>query len=130
MSRRTVVLYQWLAGLSDTVTGLLLIMAPGLTLRLMGLHAEAAALPFVSFVGAFVLAVGLAYLYGGLPGRGVVELEVVWALTAITRGSVAVVVIAKIMAGSLESGWITVGVFDGVLALFQATGLMKGWLRR
>ena len=46
-------------------------------------------------MGAFVLAVGLSYLYGGLlMGRGGSRsrLEAVWLLTAIMRSSVAVFV--------------------------------------
>jgi hypothetical protein len=56
--------YQTLIGLSDTLTGALLIVAPEFTLRLMGLHAPSDALAYLSFIGAFVLSVGLACLYG------------------------------------------------------------------
>jgi hypothetical protein len=55
MKRRILLAYQLITGLSDGITGLLLIFAPALTLRLMRLAAPSAALPFLSYVGAFVL---------------------------------------------------------------------------
>lgn len=131
MKRRILFLYQLLTGLSDGSTGLLLITAPALTLRLMGLHVAANALPFLSYIGAFVLSVGIACLYGAAltarPGFAA-KLEVVWLLTAITRGIVALFVIARILDGTLEVGWITVAVSDGIFALVQAVGLAKGWI--
>ena len=93
MNRPILLGYQLLIGLSDAVTGALLIIAPEFTLRLMGLHVPTDSLPFLSFIGAFVLSVGLACLYGALviAHRGSpCKLEVVWLLTAITRGSVAI----------------------------------------
>jgi hypothetical protein len=65
MKRPVLFSYQMLTGFSDSSTGVLLIAAPEFTLRLMGLHVPADALPFLSFVGAFVLSVGLCCLYGG-----------------------------------------------------------------
>jgi hypothetical protein len=56
------------------------------------------------------------------------ELEVVWVLTGLTRALVAVFVVAKIHIGALESGWMTVAIADGAIALLQALGLGKGWL--
>lgn len=132
MKHRLLLLYQWLTGLSDTSTGFLLLAAPALTLRLMGLHAlPASSMVFVSYVGAFVLSVGLACLYGAWlltrPGAGA-KLEVVWLLTAVTRGAVALFVVSSVATGSLEKGWLTVAASDGVLALLQVVGLAKGWL--
>jgi hypothetical protein len=119
-------------GLSDALTGALLIVAPELTLRLMGLHVPADALTFLSFVGAFVLAVGLCCLYGGYLaacGGCAGKLEIVWMLTAITRSSVAIFLATQVLSGTLEAGWLTVAVFDAACALIQAIGLRKGWLR-
>lgn len=131
MKHSILLAYQVAAGLSDTATGALLIAAPVLTLRLMGLQVPADALPFLSFIGAFVLAVGLSYLYGALlVGRAgcASKLEAVWLLTAIIRSSVAVFVMAEVMAGRLEQGWLTIAFFDGACVLIQAIGLRKGWL--
>jgi hypothetical protein len=131
MKRPVLFTYQMLIGLSDTSTGAMLIVAPQLTLRLMGLHAAPEALPFLSFVGAFVLAVGLCCLYGGYLaacGGCASKLGVVWLLTAIMRSSVAIFVFTQILSGSLEAGWLTVAVFDAACALVQVVGLRRGWL--
>lgn len=126
------VAYQAFAGLSDTVTGILLIFFPRLTLHLMRLHEPAATLPFLSYIGAFVLSVGVACLYGAFLARraAVDRLEVVWLLTAITRGLVAVFVAASVVSGDLAPGWATVAASDGLLAALQGVGLARGWLQR
>jgi hypothetical protein len=131
LSSRLLIAYQLLTGLSDTATGVLLIFAPALTLHLMRLHVPAEALPFLSFVGAFVLSVGIACLYGALlatKSGSMPKLETVWVLTAVTRGLVALFVFGKILAGVLELGWVSVAISDSVFALVQAIGLYKGWL--
>ncbi len=129
--KRLLLAYQLVTGASDTATGLLLLAAPALTLRLMNVHASAAALPYLSYIGAFVLSTGLACLYGAslvAPLLRSARLEVVWLLTALTRGLVALLVTWKILAGALEPAWSTVALFDGVLALLQAAGLARGWI--
>jgi hypothetical protein len=131
MKRRLLFGYQMLTGLSDTSTGILLIVAPALTLRLMDLHVPANTLLFLSYLGVFVLSVGIACLYGAwLTTRTAFapKLEVVWLLTAITRGLVAIFILAKTASGALDHGWITVAVSDGAFALLQVVGLAKGWL--
>ena len=123
--------YQLVAGVSDTSTGALLIAAPGFTIRMMGLSIPYDAIPFLSFIGAFVLAVGLSYLYGALLMRrtsSVPRLETLWLLTAIIRSSVAIFVLAAVLKGMLASGWMTIAIFDGICVLIQARGLRAGWL--
>lgn len=125
--------YQLLTGLSDTATGALLIFAPAWTLHLMRLQPVGAATPFLSWIGAFVLSVGLACLYGAMLTSDKAmpaKLSVVWLLTGITRALVAVFVLSQIATGSLESGWISVALTDGTLALLQFAGLATGWLAR
>ncbi len=131
MKRFILISYQLLIGLSDSLTGALLMIAPEFTLGLMRLRVPADALPFLSFIGAFVLSVGLSCLYGAwvMVRRGSpCKLEAVWLLTAITRASVAIFVVAQILAHTLEAGWLTVAISDGACVLIQATGLRKGWL--
>jgi len=131
MKRAVLLGYQLATGISDTSTGALLIVAPELTLRLMRLHVQPDAIPFLSFIGAFVLSVGLACLYGGylvVCGECTTRLEMVWLLTAITRGSVAVFVVTAVMTSRLEAGWLTVAACDGACVVIQAWGLRKGWL--
>ena len=106
MNRPVLLAYQALIGLSDTLTGALLIIAPEFTLRLMGLHVPSDALPYVSFIGAFVLSVGLACLYGAIvmARRGSpCTLEAVWLLTAITRASVAIFVVTQVLGQHARS---------------------------
>ena len=127
MRHRILFLYQLLTGVSDTATGVLLLSAAALTLRLMRLHPDPATLPYISYIGAFVLSVGFACLYGATVINRPAKLETVWLLTAITRASVAIFVAVKVATGVLEPGWITVAISDGALALIQAIGLKKGW---
>jgi hypothetical protein len=118
-------------GLSDALTGALLIVAPEFTLGLMRLHVPADALPFLSFIGAFVQSVGLACLYGAfLTWRhcAASAIEAVWLLTAITRAAVAIFVLQSVMTGALEAGWLSVAVTDGACVLVQTIGLHKGWV--
>lgn len=132
MNRPILLGYQLLVGLSDTMTGALLMVAPELTLRLMHLHVPYDALPFLSFIGAFVFSVGLSCLYGAwliACGGSSARVETVWLLTAFTRSAVAIYVVSQILGSTLEGGWFTVAASDGVCALIQAIGLHKGWLR-
>lgn len=131
MNRPILLTYQWLIGISDTLTGTMLIIGPAFTLRLMGLHAPSDALTYLSFIGAFVLSVGLACLYGAIQmvrEGSTSTLQAVWLLTAFTRASVAVFVVTQILAHSLEPGWLTVAATDGACVVIQAIGLRKGWL--
>jgi hypothetical protein len=131
MNRALILGYQLLTGLSDASTGALLIVAPAFTLRVMGLHVPGDALPFISFIGAFVLSVGLSCLYGALvvARRGSpCVLETVWLLTALARGSVAIFLVTQILGHALELGWLTVAVTDGLCVLIQAIGLRRGWV--
>jgi hypothetical protein len=133
MKRSLLIAYQFFAGLLDTSTELLLIAAPVLALRLMRLHAAENTLVLISYLGVFVLSVGLSCLYGGLLAVKCVladKLEVVWLLTAITRALVAVFVLVKVTSGSVEPGWLPVAFTDGTFALIQFFGLTRGWLRR
>jgi hypothetical protein len=131
MNRPILFVYQLLTGISDTSTGALLQIAPGLTLRLMGLRAPSDALAYLSFIGAFVFSVGLSCLYGAYlayQGRHKPQLEIIWLLTAFARASVAIFVIGQVLVGRLEAGWLTVTVVDSACVLVQAIGLRKGWL--
>jgi hypothetical protein len=123
--------YQLAAGISDTSTGALLIVAPLFTIRMMGLSVPADATPFLSFIGAFVFAVGLSYFYGALLVRRTGsehQLEAVWLLTAIIRSSVAIFVFLAVLKGTLAPGWLGIAIFDGACVLIQARGLRRGWL--
>lgn len=132
MNRTLLLAYQLVTGLSDTVTGILLCVAPALTLRMMGVHAPPDALPYISYIGAFVLSVGLACIYGArivrLPSSAD-RLETVWFVTAISRSAVAFYLLPEISIGTFQPAWLGVALFDGSCALVQAIGLRRGWLR-
>jgi hypothetical protein len=131
MNRSMVFAYQLLTGISDASTGTLLVVAPDLTLHMLGLRVGSGALVYLSFVGAFVFSVGLACLYGArLAYRdgNKTRLEMVWLLTAFTRASVAVFLVFQIVAGRLAFEWISVAAFDAACVAIQAVGLHEDWL--
>ena len=133
MNRHLLIGYQLMTGFSDTATGLLLLLAPDLTLRLMHLSAPRDALIYISYIGAFVLSVGLSCLYGALlayHGNACTKLQTVWLLTALTRASVATFVTAQVLVNTLEAGWMIVAAADGACVIIQAIGLRRGWLAR
>ncbi len=131
MKRTLLIGYQAIAGASDTATGAMLWISPQFTLRIMGLHAPVDTDPYVSWIGAFVFSVGIAYLYGAMltaldaPAE---RTEIVWLLTAFTRSAVAIYVLKSILAGQLQSGWISVALFDAACVVIQAIGLRRRWL--
>ncbi|MDB6022202.1 MAG: hypothetical protein JWQ04_2059 [Pedosphaera sp.] len=128
---RWLLVYQCLAGLCDVTTGVLLVFAPGWTLTLMGVRHIPQPVDFASFIGAFVLSVGVAYLYAAcLPmnAANAPRWQTVWWLTALSRTSVAGFLAWKILTGHLESAWLTVALTDGLVAVFQWIGLRAGWL--
>lgn len=131
MKREVLLGYHLLAGFSDTGAGVLLYVAPAYILRMMGVHAPVDALPYVSYIGAFVISVGLSYFYGALLvafNAAPVRLETLWLLTALPRSAVAIYVAKAILSGQLEASWLSVAIFDGVCAVIQAIGLRKKWL--
>lgn len=131
MNRSVLVAYQLFIGASDFVTGVLLYLAPEFTLYLMHAHAPASALPFVSFIGAFVVSVGLSCLFGAwltMQHAAFERIEVVWLLTAIARGAVAIYLTKAILFGQLEMAWWMVASFDAACAAIQAFGLRARWL--
>ncbi len=124
-------LFQWLAGSCDTATGVLLVIAPVWTLKLMGVQVLPQPLAFASFVGVFVLGVGLAYLsIAQLPLNAGTALrwQTVWSLTALIRSLVAGFLLWQILVGRMEKAWLAVAATDGALAIFQWIGLKSGWL--
>jgi hypothetical protein len=112
-------------GSMDAATGLLLVFSPLLALRLLGIDAPAAeAVVFLSWIGVFVLAVGLSYGFAlGSRCRG----ETVWMITALARMLVAVFLTFRILDGSLAKAWMVVAVSDASVAVLQLMILRAGW---
>jgi hypothetical protein len=97
----------------------------------MGVGRPPQPIEFASFVGVFVLGVGLVYLYAmrlPLNAAHASRWQAVWTLTGLIRTLVAVFLLAEIASGRMERAWLTVAIFDGTLALIQWIGLTKGWL--
>ncbi len=130
---RPLVLAQLAIGLMDALTGILLISAPLFTLRLMRIGQVPESGIFVSFVGAFVLGVGLTYLplaIRAFSGRGDPQTwETQWQGTAIIRACVAVLLVVQVASGRMGIAWVSVIFTDGGLALLQWIGARRGWLR-
>lgn len=132
MKNSALLAYQSLIGLSDTGTGVLLCLAPLFTLQIMGLHPPQDAAPYIAYIGAFVLSVGIACLYGVLllmQQANVERLETVWLLTAFSRSAIAIYILKSVLSGQMEPAWITIALFDAACAMIQGIGLRKRWLR-
>lgn len=108
------------AGSCDLLTGLLLVSAPHLTLGLMGIAVLPAEPIYLRFIGAFVGAVGAAYLYPFLLlQERQSRLAVVLEVTALVRLAVGTFVGVGVLIGALAPPWLTVSLTDLLLALVQ-----------
>lgn len=120
-------LYCLLAGACDAGTGAALMAVPAFTLGLMRTGPVPAEAVYLRFVGAFVTAVGLAYLYPFLlpprRGRWAGMLEV----TALVRLVVAGFVGLAVATRALAPAWLTVTVVDAGLAFTQLGLLGRGF---
>ena len=116
-------LISFAAGAMDFSTGVLLIAAPQLTFRLMGLTAVSD-LPLARFIGAFVAAVGALYLWALYRGK----LRLAWEFTALVRSFIGCFAGLSVVLGSLEHGWVTVAITDLGLAGLQIYFLWKDWV--
>lgn len=115
------------AGALDFCTGLGLVTAPDLTLRLMlaapvGPEAEV----FLRWVGAFVAAVGASYLLAWRKGtdeafRGVLSATIPFRLAAGLYSAWA------LGTGRLSPQWASVPATDLALVALQSWLLRKGW---
>ena len=129
MKERGACLFCAIAGGGDVATGLLLMAAPSLVLRLLGIPHPGGNLVFLRFVGVFVGCVGLTYLCPLFlrdrlrrAHRMVAAVE----MTAIFRLAVALFLGVTVAAGALELPWVTVGVYDAIVALAQIGLLARG----
>ena len=132
--RHWLTFYQYAAGICDTSTGLLILCFPTYILGVMRLFFAPDAITFVRFVAVFVLCVGLTYLWTSMrwplsEHTGLVWLTQ-WKITALFRAAVALFLLWEVTQHQLQFRWITVGVFDGVLAAIQIIGLEQDWIER
>jgi len=114
------------AGGVDFTTGLALVIAPSVTLTLMGATSPAAAvLGYVRFIGVFVAAVGASYLWAFAKGSGS-ELRTVFLVTLIFRSGVALYVGVAVISAVFEPAWSLVAVTDFACAVVQVWLLVRG----
>jgi hypothetical protein len=107
------------AGLMDAATGAALVVAPAFVLA--GLRVPSVGpetVVFLRWIGIFVGAVGLAYLWALLRG-GVGPLRDAFAFTALVRALVGGFVAFEVIRGGLAPGWSLVAVTDLGLAALQ-----------
>jgi Na+-driven multidrug efflux pump len=117
-----------MVGAMDALTGLLLILAPGLVLRMLRIEIPSPdVLVFLSWIGVFVMAVGLSYGFA-LRGRRSAG-ETVWMFTALVRMMVCVFLIIHMTLGDMALAWLPVALSDGLVAAVQFFILRKGWWR-
>ena len=114
------------AGAMDAATGAGLVLLPEWTLGCMGVGTPGAeALVFLRWVGAFVGAVGIAYL-AALARGGAARLREVFVTTLLFRAAAGGFCAAAVLGGALEPRWITVAFTDGALVAAQLWLLRRG----
>jgi hypothetical protein len=128
LRRQLAALYTALAGGMDAVTGPWLVVAPASALAAMG--AEPDDDVFISFVGAFVAAVGWSYLWALWRWwkRGdTAFLRSVWRVTILFRLAAGSFCTVQLVTRELDLGWLSVPVTDFLLAGIQIWLLRAGW---
>lgn len=116
-------LYNFLVGLCDASTGVLLLLWPGFTLELMLISEIPAELVFLRFIGAFVFGVGISYWIPFLKLKNSTEymhsVITVWQSTAVVRAVVGLFVFSQIITSTLPLGWLSVALTDCLLSFVQ-----------
>ena len=122
MERKIILSVTLLVGAMDTLTGLLLMFLPEITIGLMGITIPYTDWIFIRFVGAFVFGVGSTYLIGFISStvfNNWNELRSIWKITAWIRFSICVFTSITIIGGWIDPAWIGVPLTDGAFAVFQ-----------
>lgn len=115
--------YNFLAGLLDTLTGIVLIIKPDIILSIMG--ASEISMPdiFLKYVGVFVMATGLTYFisfFNSFFNITYIQLSLVlWTTSSLVRLCVAGFVLLQICLSTLSAPWLLVAFSDLSLAVFQ-----------
>lgn len=115
-------------GSMDALTGMLLIFEPASVLRLLKIEASSPdAMVFLSWIGVFVMAVGLSYGFALGKHRGAGQ--AVWRFTSLVRILVVVFLVIQIIRENMAPAWMAVALFDGFVAMAQMVMLRKSWWR-
>lgn len=124
MRGRLIRAYCLLVGAMDVATGLLLVAAPLVTLRLMRVAERPEEPLWLRFIGAFVAGVGgLYFLALTREGR---RLAAFMEATAVVRLCIATFVGVALVARALSPPWLLVCASDAGLATLQLVLLRKG----
>lgn len=116
---RFIFLFHYATGLMDVLTGILLILAPAMTLKLMQVTPRDEAPELVSYIGVFVFAVGGSHFLAGAFPTDQVSRErwrTIWKTSALVRFSVAAYVTVKVVSQVLEPRWLSVAITDCLVA--------------
>lgn len=114
-------------GTMDAITGFLLVFAPGVVLKLLGISPpDETAMVFLSWMGVFITGVGLSYAWAL---RISMEGALVWKVTSMIRFMVAAFISWKVGTGELERAWLLVALSDAAVAVVQLQILRLGWWR-
>lgn len=100
-------------------------------MRLLGVSISPAQGPYLSYIGVFVLGIGLSYFLCGRLRHEVasrIRWEMTWKITALCRSLVAIFVVTFVALGKLTTPWLIVACTDATLACFQWIGLNRRWL--
>ncbi|HQF38735.1 MAG TPA: hypothetical protein PK322_06420 [Opitutaceae bacterium] len=131
LRRQLAATYTAVAGGIDALMGPWLVFAPASALAAMGAEPEFGEdLLFVSFVGAFVGAVGWSYLWAlwrWLRRGDTVFLRAVWRVTILLRLAAGSFVVAQLALDNLDLGWFGVPLADFLFAGVQFSLLRAGW---
>ena len=118
--------YTVIVGAMDALTGLALVVAPAVTLGLMGASAPGAeAMEYVRFIGAFVAAVGASYLWIAA-GRAPAAFRAGLWVTLFFRLGAGGFALTAVLRGVFDAGWLIVGATDLGCVAVQAWFLAKG----
>ncbi len=124
-------LAQKIVGATDLLTGILLIIAPAFTLKLMLISTSYTDTGLLSFIGAFVFAVGLSYFLVPARIRTVSDLaawKMQWKISATIRLTIGIFITTMLIINSWHIGWISVAISDLTYAALQFIGIKNQWL--
>lgn len=112
----------WVGTLGEGATGAMLVFAPLLTLKVMGMDQAPADPVYLQFVGVFVLFTGVFYAVPRLVADAASRLAA-WRTVLIGTGflrlGVAAFLFFAIARSLLEPAWFSVPVYDTLFALVQ-----------
>lgn len=118
----------WFCLLSDGMTGLMLLMTPLFALKMMGVEEVPAEPVLIRYIGVFVMCAGLFYAVPRFirdTSQRLMAWKTIFICTGLLRVCIATFVAWALWQGLLGSGWLSIPVYDIVLALLQFAVLRR-----